>query len=76
MSLSSSGRDLISCRTQLAAIPAVLHGVVGDNDFPVVHYVLPVLAGLGSAGCAQSQRYRMGFLGSKGSTFSLADFLS
>lgn len=54
----------------MAAIPAVFHGMVGDNDFPVVHYMLPVLS------CAQLQRHRMGFSGSKGSTCSLADVLS
>lgn len=30
-----------SCRTQLVAIAAEHHGVMGDNDVPVPHYTLP-----------------------------------
>lgn len=44
--------------------------MTGNNDSPVLHYMLPVLAGLASAGCAPLHKCRMGFLGSEGSTFS------
>lgn len=49
--------------------------MTGGNDFPVLHYTLPVLAGLASAGCAHLHKRRTGFPGSEGSTtISLAVF--